>query len=149
MTFISSSGSAIVAGAMLLAISPPAGALPIGTIVVVKVSGVRNTEGHVLVALCAKTDFLTDHCTYHASAPARAGDVLVQVNGVSSGLYAAEAFHDDNDTRKLEHSFLSLPRKGLGFSRNAAIRFGPPRFRDAEFDVSSTPVETDITLRYP
>ena len=141
--------SALLVMAVLLVTNPAAGAAAAGTTVMVKVSGVRDDRGHVLVALCPMSDFLTEHCPYHASAPARAGDVLVQVDDVPPGRYAAQAFHDDNDTGKLEHSFFSLPRKGMGFSRDARMHFGPPRFNDAAFDVGSTPVGTYLTLRYP
>lgn len=138
-----------VVGATLLANAPTVHAAQPGTTIVVEVRGVRSGAGHVLVALCAEADFLTDHCAYHASVPAHAGDVLVRVNGVPPGVYAVEAFHDDDDTRKLEHGFLSRPRKGFGFSRDAAMRFGPPRFNEAGFGVGSVPAQVGLTLSYP
>lgn len=116
--------------------------------VLVEVRQVRDARGHVLVALCTQPTFLTASCPYYAAAPAAAGTVAVRIDGVPPGSYSAEALHDDNDSKKLERTFFGLPSKGMGFSRDAPMRFGPPRFGDAAFKVANAATAVVVTLHY-
>jgi uncharacterized protein (DUF2141 family) len=113
----------------------------------VMVSGVRNARGHVLVAICSRAEFLQPHCAWQGGAPARAGIVTVDIADVPPGLYAAQAFHDEDDNKKLERSFFGLPEEGMGFSRDARMRFGPPAFADAAFAVGGD-VAVQVALHY-
>jgi len=114
----------------------------------VTVTGVRNDHGHVLVAVCDRTTFLAPTCAYQGRAPAHAGAVVVLVTGVPAGTYAAEAYHDENDNNRLDRSFLGLPKEGLGFSRDAPMRFGPPSFADAAVTVPAEGGAISFGLRY-
>jgi uncharacterized protein (DUF2141 family) len=114
----------------------------------VTVQGVRNDHGHVLVTLCTKADFLHPHCTWRGEAPARAGDVHVVITGVPAGTYAAQAFHDENDNRELDRNFLGMPKEGMGFSNDAPMHFGPPRFDVAAFAVGIGDVKIAFRLKY-
>ncbi len=113
----------------------------------VTVSNIIRAHGHVLVAVCTKANFLRPHCPWQGSAPARVGDVQIDVAGVPPGVYAAEAFADENDNGRLDRSFFGLPEEGMGFSRDAPMRFGPPDFADAAFSVGGD-VAVRVTLRY-
>lgn len=132
-----------VLAAALLALEPAHAATVLADVV-----GVRNGHGHVLVALCTKATFLRPHCPWRGEAPAAAGTVRVRIENVPAGLYAAQAFHDEDDNGKLERSMLGLPKEAMGFSNDARLRMGPPRFDDAAFTVA--PAGTTITfhLRY-
>lgn len=114
----------------------------------VTVTGVRNDHGHVRVAICPREIFLRPHCPWFANSPARAGQVLVTVPDVPPGIYAAEAFHDEDDNGKLERSFLGLPEEGMGFSNNARMYFGPPRFDAASFTVDGASTAIAFALKY-
>jgi uncharacterized protein (DUF2141 family) len=114
----------------------------------VSVHDVRNDHGRVLVAICERADFLRPHCPYKGSAPAQPGTVIVSIKSVPPGLYAAEAFHDENDNGHLDRSFFGLPEEGMGFSNNAPMHLGPPRFEVAAFTVSPAGATIDFSLRY-
>jgi uncharacterized protein (DUF2141 family) len=115
----------------------------------VVVNGVRNDSGTVRVALCTEPKFLSFDCVYRAIVPAAGGTTTVNIADVQPGTYAAEVFHDDDNSGKLETSFLGFPRKGMGFSRDAPMRFGPPRFRDAALQVGAGGARITVTLHYP
>ena len=136
----------LILGAMFLHV--PAFAAAADDTVLVEVHNVQDARGHVLIALCTAKTFLTMRCPYQASVSARAGTVLARVGGVQPGVYSVEAFHDYNDTKRLGQTFFGLPDKGLGFSRNAKMHFGPPRFADAAFPVDQAEVRVTVTLRY-
>jgi uncharacterized protein (DUF2141 family) len=114
----------------------------------IAVQNVRNDHGHVLVTLCTRADFLQPHCAWKGSAPAHPGIVTLQITGVPPGTYAAEAYHDENDNRKLDLSFFGLPEEGMGFSRDARMMFGPPRFDAASFVVTEPAAAISFALRY-
>jgi uncharacterized protein (DUF2141 family) len=116
--------------------------------VVVSVGGVRNDHGHVLVALCTKADFLQPHCRWKGRTAASVGTVQVTLKDVPPGEYAAQAFHDENDNGVLDRNFFGMPKEAMGFSNNAPIHLGPPRFTVAAFSVGVDDVRIAFNLRY-
>ncbi len=64
-----------------------------------------------------------------------------------SGTYALALIHDENGNRKLDTT-LGIPREGFGFSRNPAIRFGPPKFASARVAISTGQTEEAIRVKY-
>ena len=117
-------------------------------VVLVKVSGVRSGVGQVLVALCDRATFLQQTCRYHGRAPASPGDVTVRITGVPAGVYAAQAFQDENGNGQIDRNFFGLPQEGLGFSNNAPMRFGPPSFDVAAFQLGDEGGMIALSLHY-
>ena len=117
-------------------------------VVEVEVSGVRTGRGHVLVAICTHAEFLKEHCGFKGSTEAQPGTVPVRVAGVPPGTYAVQAWHDENDNGRIDRDLLGIPTEGIGFSRNAPIRLGPPSFEDAAFTVEASGARTALKLRY-
>jgi uncharacterized protein (DUF2141 family) len=115
----------------------------------VSVTGVRNDHGNIIVAICNKDSFPGGACQYHGEAPARAREVVVRVTGVPSGVWAAAVYHDEAGTRRLEYTLFGTPKQGVGFSRDAKMRFGPPQFADAAFTVGDAGVIVTVPLHYP
>ena len=114
----------------------------------VTVSNVANAQGQVLVAVCTPETFLRAGCPYTAAEPARPGSVTVVVRNVPPGTYAVQAFHDENRNLDIDRNFLGLPKEGIGFSNDAPMRFGPPRYSDAALAVAEPVTRTALTLRY-
>ena len=114
----------------------------------VRVLGVRSGEGQVLVALCGRDEFLSRSCDHVGSAPAAAGATEVVIADVPPGIYAAQAVHDENGNRDLDRGAFGLPREGLGFSRDATMLAGPPRFADAAVEVGTGGGVVSFALRY-
>jgi uncharacterized protein (DUF2141 family) len=117
-------------------------------VVTVTISGVRSNAGHVLVAICDRATFLEPNCRYAGRTAASPGAVTVRIAGVPLGVYAAQAFHDENDNGKIDRNFLGIPREGLGFSNDAKMRFGPPSFDDAAFSLGPNGGSIGFALRY-
>ena len=117
-------------------------------VVQVTVKGVRNNHGQVLVALCTKAEFLRPHCAWRGRADATPGTVTISIQGVPDGTYAAQAFHDENGNGRLDRSILGLPKEAMGFSKDAPLSLGPPRFDAAAFPVSGAITQVSFSLRY-
>ena len=116
--------------------------------VIVTVTNVRNDHGKILIALCTKATFLRPHCPWRGNAAAQRGQVQISIEGVPPGMYAAQAFHDENDNGKLDRNLLGLPKEAMGFSNDAPMRMGPPSFDTAAFTVSSQGATLRFALRY-
>lgn len=109
---------------------------------------VASGAGHVLVAVCTPETFLRRGCPYTGRAPAVSGEAQVVVRSIDPGVYAVQAFHDENDNFELDRNFLGLPEEGMGFSNDAPMRFGPPSFQDAAIEIDADGAATRLRLRY-
>jgi uncharacterized protein (DUF2141 family) len=143
----------IVAG---LALAPQAGlADPTpfttgGATVTVDVSALRNTKGMLRACLTTKAATFPecdkDPQSLRLSVPAGNGPVLV-FRHVPAGIYAVSLFHDENGNNRLD-TRMGIPSEGYGFSRDAAVKFGPPKFDAAKVTVAGTDITLKIQVRY-
>jgi uncharacterized protein (DUF2141 family) len=116
---------------------------------VVIVEGLRNDHGEVRLGLFTKEGWLDEKRTVgHADAKATLPATRLVVHDVAPGIYGIAAFHDENGNGKHDTNFIGLPLEGVGFSRDAPIRLGPPKFEDAEFEVGADGAEVHFKMRY-
>lgn len=85
--------------------------------------------------------------TIPASGPAT-GTLVLEFDHVRPGTYAIALLHDENENGRADRALSMIPREGFGFSRDAAVRMGPPDFEDAAFTVGSAQVNQTIRMRY-
>jgi uncharacterized protein (DUF2141 family) len=131
-----------------VALAGPVRADAARTTLLVTVSEITNSHGHVRLALCTRQTFLGSHCPYVASAPARIGSVRLSIQGVPPGEYAVQAFHDEDDSGRIRLSLFGIPEEGFGFSNDPAIRIGAPRFSDASFRLAPGGAQISLRLRH-
>lgn len=134
----------ILAAPLLGASAPPL------TEVSVVVTGLRSTKGQVLACLTAQPrgfpDCSKDPAAKNAIVPA-GKTVRISFGGVPAGRYAISMIHDENANRKMDMA-LMIPKEGYGFSRDAPVRMGPPKFDKAAFDVAGAAIEQTARMRY-
>ena len=70
------------------------------------------------------------------------------IAGVPAGQYAAQAFHDENRNHDIDRAIFGIPKEGVGFSRDARIRFSPPKWEEAVFNHLPRPEAIHFSLRY-
>ena len=141
-------------GAILLALAlvgaaPPSMGQPTGE-VTVSLSGLRSTKGLVQVCLTANAQAFPDCRKDPAGrrltlAANEAG--TFHFAALPAGRYAVALLHDENANGRADMTLL-VPREGFGFSRDAAVSFGPPRFGKAAFAVGEEEVTVPIRMRY-
>lgn len=142
-------GSALAAA--MLATTPASAQRETGTRVTVEVTDLRNARGVIRACI---TDVSRDfhECeggrTQRVVVPARGDSVTFIFGGVRPGRYAIALLHDENNNNRADAVLGMMPREGFGFSRDAAVRMGPPSFSDAAFEVGTRPVRQTITMRY-
>ena len=116
------------------------------TAIEIRVLNVGNAKGNLRVAICTQDQWLQGRGVAGALVPARAGVMTVTVPDVPPGVYGALAHHDANGNGKIDKDLLGRPTEGIGFSRDAPIWFGPPKFADAAFRLAGEPVVLEISL---
>nr|WP_242446176.1 DUF2141 domain-containing protein [Sphingopyxis lindanitolerans] len=115
----------------------------------VSITGLRNMKGQILVCLTANPKAFPDCSKDKGSVrmavkAADTGDFLI--HAPAAGTYAIAVVHDENGNNKMDLAIF-LPREGFGFSRNPAIRMGPPKFQAASFVVAGE-VRQTIRMKY-
>jgi uncharacterized protein (DUF2141 family) len=116
----------------------------------VNIHGLRNMKGNVLVCVTANPRFFPD-CSkdpksFRATVPAR-DSAQVSFRGIAQGTYAIALIHDENGNDKMDMAVF-IPKEGFGFSRNPAIRTGPPKFKAAAFAIDAAEVSQRIKMKY-
>ena len=121
-----------------------------GATVTVVLSGLRNTRGVIQACLTARAatcpECDKDPQALRATVPAHDG-VGPVFRHVAPGTYAVSLFHDANANGRLDKT-LGIPNEGFGFSRDAPVQFGPPKFDAAKVVVGTGDVTLPIKLRY-
>ncbi|WP_156679936.1 DUF2141 domain-containing protein [Sphingomonas profundi] len=141
------------AGACRIALAPLAlcllsAAAPWEGTLVIHVGNVRSAAGRVHADLCPERTFLKDGCGRSVEAPAVPGTTIVTIAGVPPGRYAVQLSHDENGNGRVDRGLFGIPKEGVGFSNDAPIRFGPPKFADAAIDVRPGSQTIDVRMRY-
>ena len=127
------------------------GAPPTTVDVEISIEALRSDEGVVRACMTASPDLFPrcqgDDSAYSIVLPAGRATTLA-FDDVRPGTYAIALLHDENDNGKADRALGMMPKEGFGFSRDAAVRMGPPKFKDAAFRVRGAPVRQTIRMRY-
>lgn len=123
---------------------PAAGAL------VVKFEGLRSAKG-MLRACLTRDAKLFLHCEKDPAAfkasVAAGPHAHMDFASLPPGDYVLAVIHDENSNNKVD-TFVGIPREGVGFSRNPAMTFGPPKYEAAKFHLGTGPATLDVKLKY-
>ena len=125
----------------------------IGTLIV-KVTGLRNTDGYVVCHLFNNADgyptkskkaikFIDDYNIKNKTA-------TFVFKDLPYGDYAFTVHHDENANHKMDKNFFGLPSEGWACSNNAkgTLGLGLPSFEKAKVVVNKTEVVSNITMNY-
>jgi len=115
----------------------------------VEVDNLRSAKGMIRICLTADPDNFPA-CIDDANALTRSVPASVRTTsfpGLPQRGYALAIIDDENSNSKLD-TIAGIPREGYGFSRNAAVRFGPPRFSAARFMVAGDAELQQVKMRY-
>lgn len=136
----------------IMGLVPMLGAAMPSPTLTLSIDGLRSQRGMVRICLTQAAKHFPD-CSRDAESRslsvAATAAANIPIEQVPAGDYAVSVIHDENANSKLD-TFIGIPREGIGFSRNPAVRFGAPSFRSARFTIDrpDTPVREQIHMRY-
>ncbi len=125
------------------------GAAPTATIDV-NLHGLRNTKGNILICVTEDAKHFpncSDDPQAHKLKVATVKAEHMIFTDIASGNYAVALIHDENGNGKLDVAGF-IPAEGVGFSRNPHLYFSAPKFKSADFAVTSGTVTEDIKMKY-
>lgn len=120
----------------------------VGTLVV-NVVGVGEHSGSVVVLLFNHDDGFPAKMAkawQRATAKVTGSVVTLRFSDVPLGTYAVTAYHDVNDNQKLDTNWVGIPKEPVAISNNARARFGPPKWKDATFELREATQEVTVNL---
>lgn len=119
--------------------------------VVITITDLRSTEG--VVRACMTTqEKIFPKCrkdpASHRTVVDAGDSVTIRFTDVEPGTYAVALLHDENNDGKANRALGMMPKEGYGFSRDAKVRMGPPKFKDAVFEHTGEDQALTIKMRY-
>ena len=78
--------------------------------------------------------------------PAVVGEMQICVPVEKPGVYAVALYQDRDSNMKLDKTWIGMPSEPFGVSRDAPIRLGPPKHKDAAFEVTGPLTPVTVTL---
>ncbi len=129
--------------------SGPATAATSGTSLTLTIEGVRSPRGKIMAALL-KADMTADVARRVDATMANptVGTTTIRFEGLAPGEYAIQLFHDENGNGEMDSNLFGIPSEGYAFSNRARGNFGPPKFAQMKFTVSSAPATTAAVMTY-
>lgn len=118
--------------AACLALAPVFASAAAAATLTVNVTNVRNVTGRVHIDICRQAEFLKK-CAAAGEARATRGTTVIVVENLPDADYAVQATYDENGNGKVDRALFGIPKEGVGFSNDAPIRLGPPKWADARF----------------
>lgn len=109
----------------------------------VTVVGVRNAKGQVVVTLCRAGEEFPGGCSMRRQSPATQGRTTVAFSSLPPGNYAVALFHDEDGDGKL-----TFIKEGIGFSNDANVAYGAPKFSLSSFAVANRPKTITVNIKY-
>jgi len=105
--------------------------------ITVIVSDLKNNEGRVFVALYnSETNFLNKEIKGNIS-DIKNNSCTLTFKDIPNGMYAISLFHDVNNNNKMDTNFLGIPKEDYGCSNNAKGFMGPPKWKEAKFQINN------------
>ncbi len=116
--------------------------------VTVTINNIKSEDGYIMAALFNSEDtFLGDGVVRAERVAVDDDHVSFSYDNLPEGEYAITVFHDEDSDSELDTGMFGIPSEPYGFSNDAPVRFGPPKWKDAKFTVAANGATQTITLK--
>ncbi|MFA5878685.1 MAG: DUF2141 domain-containing protein [Candidatus Margulisiibacteriota bacterium] len=115
------------------------------------ITGLRNNNGKVLVGLYNSADTFLNRDAYFKGLSLAINNRSASgaFTDIPYGTYAIAFFQDENNSGKLDYSFIGMPLEGIGFSTNfKSGLLKRPTFNDVKFDLVTSNITIDMDTDY-
>jgi uncharacterized protein (DUF2141 family) len=102
----------------------------------VEVNGIKNNQGKIFIAIYDSEETFLNK-TSGIIAEIKDKKSIGIFKGLKKGTYAVSFFHDENNNQKMDTKIFGIPKEPYGFSNGAFGFMGPPKFKDAKFNLDS------------
>lgn len=102
----------------------------------VNLEGLDSNEGLLSVGLYNSSENWLSNTIMGAITEIKNNSAVVKFENVPLGTYAISAYHDKNSNKQLDANALGIPKEPYANSRGAKGFFGPPKWNDAQFELT-------------
>lgn len=116
----------------------------------VRVSGMKETGGNVMIALYDSRDNFRkpEKAVALTVIPFDKGSSVEKVfEDLPNGEYSLAVYYDEDKDEKLDRAVLGWPTEPYGFSNNARGTMGPPAYEDCIFEIMDGDVVQEIVVK--
>jgi uncharacterized protein (DUF2141 family) len=114
--------------------------------VTVHITGMRNAEGNLRVALRRDENAIVEGRTVDIDPKTLTAKLVFE--NVPEGPYGIAVIHDENKNGKLDFNEMGMPLEGYGYSNNPPKKPGPAPFEDTKFTLTAPSASIEIALIY-
>lgn len=112
----------------------------------VRMTHFENNQGKAHAALFDdESKFLKEGIAYQ-EAEIQEQEAIVRFTDLPDGVYAISCYHDEDNNGELNLRMGMIPSEPYGTSNNARGFFGPPKWKDAKFEVKNGEVK-QLTIK--
>lgn len=116
----------------------------------IELTGLQSAQGDLYISVWDNKDSWLGKDTVAVQQvvidEARDGELVFADFQLPPGDYALSVFYDANNNGKLDTNFIGIPKEPVALSNNARARFGPPKYKDAVFSLSTEPLTQRISM---
>lgn len=109
-------------------------------------SGLRSDDGQALIGVFASEENWLKDTVVGKKLEIENGTCSWTFEGIPFGFYGISVIHDENGNGKMDTSMFRIPREPYGCSNGAKGKFGPPKWKDARFEVNGEVVSITIVM---
>jgi uncharacterized protein (DUF2141 family) len=124
--------------------------MPTGSIQI-ELSGFRNDKGLARIYLHNSPEGFPkkrENAIKAIAVPIKDGRASAAFDSVQYGIFAVSVHHDENNNEKVDTNFIKMPREGFGASNNPKSSFGPPKYKNASFELKTDTLRLEIKMKY-
>jgi len=111
----------------------------------VKIVEADSNDGQMFISVFNKEDSFLNIAFKGTKSKLTDNGCEVVFEGIPKGTYAVSIYHDENDNGKMDSNFIGIPKEDYACSNDAKGFMGPPKWKDAKFELRSDKTIT-ITL---
>lgn len=102
----------------------------------VNIAGINSDKGSLLVGIYkTEKSFLKKPFKSDIIKIKNKKSIVIFKN-IPKGTYAVSFVHDENNNKKMDTNFIGIPKEDFGCSNNATGFMGPPKYKDAKFQLT-------------
>lgn len=124
---------------------------PVTAVIAISVGNFASQEGNLFVSVYAdKESWLSENKVIKQRfviAESISDGVIKTTIELPLGEYAFTVFHDENDNDKLDANFIGIPKEPGIISNNAKGSFGPPKYKDAKFELTAEGIQQNLQFK--
>ena len=109
----------------------------------IEISGMNTDIGKIFLAIYDKKEHFLKKGK-DTNAVVKDKKAVAYFKNLKKGDYAVSLFHDENDNKIMDTKIFGIPKEPYGFSNDATGFMGPPKFKDAKFNLDT---DKTITIR--